>query len=169
MAQLWQINSAVRFGRRGSHRARALPRAPFPATLLALPQPTCLPTLGRLDARLLEVSKAHKQRSEYTASDWVFGSPDLRKEATLVHLFYRSWAGRVRMRESSSAHSFGRSYRAWLDELGTLISVQQRAMRHGNIRVTMNAYSDPVNDDLTGASSKIAGRATSELLTKNLS
>ena len=45
------------------------------------------------------------------------------------------------MRESSFRHS----YRAWLDELGTPISVQQR---HGDIRVTMNGYGNPVNDAL---------------------
>ena len=59
------------------------------------------------------------------------------------------------MRESSFRHS----YRAWLDELGTPISVQQR---HGDIRVTMNVYGDPVNDALKEASSKIARRAISQ-------
>ena len=37
------------------------------------------------------------------------------------------------------------SYRAWLDELGPPITVQQRAMRHGDIRVTMK-YGDAVED-----------------------
>ena len=68
-----------------------------------------------------------------------------------------------------SAHSFRHSYRAWLDELGTPISVQQRAMRHGDIRVTMNVYGDPVNDALRDASSKVAERAISQLLTKSVS
>jgi integrase len=68
-----------------------------------------------------------------------------------------------------SAHSFRHSYRAWLDELGTPISVQQRAMRHGDIRITMNVYGDPVNDALRDASSKVAERAISQLLTKSVS
>jgi hypothetical protein len=42
-------------------------------------------------------------------------------------------------------------------------------MRHGDIRGTMNIYGDPVNDALRDASSKIAGRAISQLLTKSMS
>jgi hypothetical protein len=38
---------------------------------------------------------------------------------------------------------------------GTPISVQQRAMRHRDIRVTMNVYGDPVNDTLKDASSTL--------------
>jgi integrase len=53
--------------------------------------------------------------------------------------------------------------------LGTPLSVQQRAMGHGDIRVTMNANGDPVNNALKDASSKIAGRAISRLLTKSVS
>jgi integrase len=71
--------------------------------------------------------------------------------------------------EHVSPHSFRHSYRAWLDELGTPISVQQRAMRHRDIRVTMNVYGDPVSDALSDASSKIAKRAISQLLTKSVS
>ena len=46
--------------------------------------------------------------------------------------------------------------RAWFEEVGTSISVQQRAMRHGDIRVTMNVYGDPVSEAVRDASSKIA-------------
>src|ERR1700720_1843091 len=68
------------------------------------------------------------------------------------------------------AYTFPRhSYRAWLNELGTPISVQQRAMRHGDIRVTMNVYGDPVSDALREATLKVAERATSQLLTKSVS
>ena len=42
-------------------------------------------------------------------------------------------------------------------------------MGHGDIRVTMNANGDPVNNALKDASSKIAGRAISRLLTKSVS
>ena len=75
------------------------------------------------------------------------------------------------MRESStsqrtaSATATGHGF----DELGTPISVQQRAMRHGDIRVTMNVYGDPVSDALREATSKVAERATSQLLTKSVS
>jgi len=57
-----------------------------------------------------------------------------------------------------SPHSFRHSYRAWLDELGTPITVQQRAMRHGDIRVTMN-YGDAIGEGLREALAKVAARA----------
>jgi integrase len=126
-----------------------------------------------LDARLLEVLKAHKQRSEYTAAtDWVFASPDLNGKKPRSYICFHEKLGRACQDagiEHVSAHSFRHSYRAWMDELGTPISVQQRAMRHGDIRVTMNVYGDPVNDALKDASSKIAGRAISQLPTKSVS
>jgi integrase len=61
------------------------------------------------------------------------------------------------------------SNRAWLEELGTSISVQQRAMRHGDIRVTMNVYGDAVNDALRDASAKVAKRAIGQFLNKSVS
>jgi integrase len=126
-----------------------------------------------LDGRLLDVLQVHKQRSEYTAAtDWVFASPDLNGKKPRSYICFHEKLGRACQDvgiEHLSAHSFRHSYRAWLDELGTPISVQQRAMRHGDIRVTMNVYGDPVNDALRDAGSKIAGRAISQLLTKSVS
>jgi integrase len=56
-----------------------------------------------------------------------------------------------------SPHSFRHNYRAWLDELGTPTTVQQRAMRHGEIRVSIN-YSDALGDGLREASAKVAAK-----------
>jgi integrase len=57
-----------------------------------------------------------------------------------------------------SPHNFRHSCRAWLDELGTPITVQQRAMRHGDIRVTMN-YGDALGEGLREASARVAAKA----------
>ena len=126
-----------------------------------------------LGARLLEVLKAHKQRSEHAEpGDWVFASPDLNGKMPRSYTCFYEKLGRACQDagiEHVSAHSFRHSYRAWLDELGTPISVQQRAMRHGDIRVTMNVYGDPVSDALRDASSKVAERAIGQLLTKSVS
>jgi integrase len=37
-------------------------------------------------------------------------------------------------------HSLRHSYRAWLDETGVPLGVQQKLMRHANIATTMNVY-----------------------------
>jgi integrase len=113
-----------------------------------------------LDARLLDVLKAHKLRSEFTQpSDW--GSPrPIRAES------YDA----LTLASAKNGESVSGCWNcAWLDELGTPISVQQRAMRHGDIRVTMNVYGDPVNDALRDASSKVAERVMSQSLTKSVS
>jgi integrase len=51
------------------------------------------------------------------------------------------------------------SYRAWLDAVGTSVAVQQKLMRHTDIRTTMNLYGDVVTDAMTVASGKVAGLA----------
>jgi len=51
------------------------------------------------------------------------------------------------------------SYRAWLDAVGTGMAVQQKLMRHADIRTTMNVYGDVVTDEMAQASSRVAGLA----------
>lgn len=115
-----------------------------------------------LDPRILDLLKQHRQNSIFKApGDWIFASPE--KHGKLPRSYTSFWeklgrachdAGIVHV----SPHSFRHSYRAWLDELGTPITVQQRAMRHGDIRVTMN-YGDALGEGLREASAKVAARA----------
>ena len=43
--------------------------------------------------------------------------------------------------------------------LGTTLAVQQKLMRHGDIRTTMNVYGDVVTDEMQQAHSKVVGLA----------
>ena len=43
--------------------------------------------------------------------------------------------------------------------MGTPIAVQQKLMRHADIRTAMNVYGDIVTDEMSVASSKVAGLA----------
>jgi hypothetical protein len=54
------------------------------------------------------------------------------------------------------SHAFGHTYRTWLDSVGTPVGVQQRLMRHADIRTTMNIYGDVVTADMREASGKVA-------------
>ncbi len=45
-------------------------------------------------------------------------------------------------------HSLRHMYRSWLDAVGTPVAVQQKLMRHADIRTTMNIYGDIVTDAL---------------------
>jgi integrase len=124
-----------------------------------------------IDPLLLEVLKLHKQRSEFTQpEDSLFASPEqfgkLPRSYTCVYEKLDKAAKKANI-EHVSMHCFRHSFGSWLDSLGTPISVQQRAMRHGSIQVTMDVYGDPVGDELRIASSKVAERAIGQLLPKS--
>jgi len=52
-------------------------------------------------------------------------------------------------------HSLRHSYRSWLDAVGTAIAVQQKLMRHSDIRTTLNIYGDVVTNKMAEAHAKI--------------
>jgi integrase len=51
------------------------------------------------------------------------------------------------------------TYRSWLDAVGTSIAVQQKLMRHADIRTMMNVYGDVVTDEMEQAHSKVVRMA----------
>ena len=57
------------------------------------------------------------------------------------------------------------AYRTWLDSVGTPVGVQQKLMRHADIRTTMNVYGDAITADLAEAHGKIVGLALNRLQT----
>jgi integrase len=118
-----------------------------------------------VDAELLAILKAWKQTTQFPADgDWLFASP--------VQLGRLPWSYpqilRVFHRAAESAgigklptHTLRHSYRSWLDAVGTPIAVQQKLMRHTDIRTTMNLYGDVVTDEMAEAHSKVVGLALS--------
>lgn len=56
-------------------------------------------------------------------------------------------------------HTFRHSYRMWIDAIGTTVGVQQKLMRHSDIRTTMNIYGDAATEDMREAHKKIVGFA----------
>ena len=116
-----------------------------------------------ISADLLNVLKAWKQVTQFSDPEhWVFASP-----VQLGRLPY-SYTGvkQVLQRAADAAglgrvrsHSFRHTYRTWLDSVGTPVGVQQRLMRHADIRTTMNIYGDAVTLDMREAHGKIVGLA----------
>jgi len=109
---------------------------------------------------LLEVLKVWKQATQFSApGDWMFASPvqigrlpwsytgvkeELQRAADVAGI------GHLR------SHAFRHTYRTWLDSIGTPVGVQQRLMRHSDIRTTMNIYGNAVTTDMREASGKVA-------------
>ena len=58
-----------------------------------------------------------------------------------------------------TTHAFRHSYWTWLGSVGTPVGVQQKLMRHADIRTTMNTYGDAVTADMAEAHGKIVGLA----------
>jgi integrase len=113
-----------------------------------------------LAGELLERLKSWKQLSMFSgADDWIFASPV--KLGRLPYSYTGVWRELVRATEAAKighlgTHAFRHTYRSWLDAVGTPVAVQQKMMRHADIRTTFNIYGDVVTDEMTTASSKVA-------------
>ena len=116
-----------------------------------------------LDAGLLEILKAWKQTTQFSAQeDWIFASPAQIGRLPwsyphILKLFDKtaSDAGIAHV----STHTMRHTHRAWLAAVGTPLDVQQKLMRHASITTTMNTYGDVVTDQMAVASGKVAGLA----------
>jgi integrase len=118
-----------------------------------------------IDKELLEVLKAWKRTTQFSAEeDWIFASP--LKLGRLPYSYTGFWrelekaAGEAGIGHIGT-HAFRHTYRSWLDAVGTPIAVQQKLMRHSDIRTTMNIYGDVVTDEMGQAHSKVVGLALS--------
>jgi integrase len=113
-----------------------------------------------LAGELLDRLKSWKQLSEFSGvDDWIFASPV--KLGRLPYSYTGVWRELVRAAEAAKighlgTHAFRHTYRSWLDAVGTPVAVQQKMMRHADIRTTFNIYGDVVTDEMTTASSKVA-------------
>ncbi len=56
-------------------------------------------------------------------------------------------------------HTMRHTFRSWLDSVGTPVGVQQRLMRHADIRTTVNIYGDAGSEEMSQAHGKIADLA----------
>jgi integrase len=113
-----------------------------------------------LSDELLDRFKAWKQHSEFTDSgDWIFASP---YKLGRLPWCYTAISRELKRASSQakighiSSHSFRHTYRSWLDAVGTPVAVQQKTMRHSDIRTTFNVYGDVVTDEMTTAGIKVA-------------
>ena len=112
---------------------------------------------------MLVVLKAWKQQVSFTSeNDWMFASP--------VKLGRQPWyydqVERYFVRAAKAAgigrlgtHSMRHTYRSWLDAVGTPLAVQQKLMRHADIRTTMNVYGDVVTNEMQETHAKVVQMA----------
>ena len=108
----------------------------------------------------LDRLKSCKQLSDFSgAEDWIFASPV--KLGRLPYSYTGVWRELERAAKAAGVghlgtHAFRHTYRSWLDAVGTSVAVQQKMMRHADIRTTFNIYGDVVTDEMTIASGRVA-------------
>ena len=112
-----------------------------------------------LTPELLERLKSTKQRAVFSEPEnWIFASP-----IRLGRLPYSYTGVCCELERAADAakighlgtHTFRHTYRSWLDAVGTSVAVQQKMMRHTDIRTTMN-YGDVVTDEMATAGIKVS-------------
>ncbi|HEY7097401.1 MAG TPA: site-specific integrase [Terriglobales bacterium] len=119
--------------------------------------------LMTLVSELLAILRTLKQASEFQSDeDWIFASP--LKLGRLPYSYTGYWRELQRAGVESGigqlgTHAFRHTYRSWLDAVGTPIAVQQKLMRHSDIRTTMNIYGSVVTDEMEKAGSLVAALA----------
>ena len=117
-----------------------------------------------MDEELLERLKSWRLISQFSAEgDWLFASPVQLGRLPwsyphILRVFHRA-AERAEIGKLPT-HTLRHSYRSWLDAVGTPIAVQQKLMRHTDIRTTMNLYGDVVTDEMAQAHSAVSAQGT---------
>jgi integrase len=113
-----------------------------------------------LAPQILAILRAWKMSTQFGgADDWIFASPS--QLGRLPWSYPRTWklfqdAATAAGLATFGTHTLRHSYRSWLDAVGTTIAVQQKLMRHADIRTTMNVYGNVVTDEMSAASGKVA-------------
>jgi len=119
-----------------------------------------------IDGQMLNLLKLWKQTTQFSANeDWVFASPAQLGRLpwsfdTVLRKFVQ--AGKDAGISGLGTHTMRHTYRSWLDAAGTSVAVQQKLMRHGDIRTTMNVYGAVVTNEMHVAHSKVVRMALEE-------
>jgi integrase len=122
-----------------------------------------------IDRDLLATLQTWKHSTPFSRpEDWMFASPV--QLGRLPWSYDQVW--RMYQKAAKAAglgglgtHSLRHTYRSWLDSVGTPLGVQQKLMRHADIRTTMNVYGDAATADMAEAHRKIVGLALNGLQT----
>lgn len=109
---------------------------------------------------VMAVLRQWRSRAEFTQpDDWIFSSPwkHGKQPVSYSWIWYGlSVAGRTAGIGHLSSHAFRNTFRTHLDANGISLGVQQKMMRHADIRTTMNNYGTALKADMRRAAEGIA-------------
>lgn len=113
-----------------------------------------------LDPALVSLLQAWRVLTEFKdESDWVWASPFVAGQmpyyTNAVQRDYIIPAAKLAGLGKIGWHDFRHTYRAWMGQSQTPLTVQKDLMRHADIKTTMNVYGAAMADDMREANSKI--------------
>ncbi len=91
-------------------------------------------------------------------TEWVFQNPITRRpyhQEQIQKRFLKPAGEKAGLGFSLGWHTFPNTYRAWLDDTGAPMTVQQQLMRHASIQTTMNVYGSAMPETKRVANSRI--------------
>ena len=122
-----------------------------------------------LDPDVATIPLEWKHLCPDTQGDWVFPGPRTKKpydSGSLRKKVLKNAASRAKIQGPIGWHTLRHSYRAWLDETGAPLGVQQKLMRHANISTTMNVYGGAFMEAKRKANTSVVQRVLLQDLTK---
>ena len=122
-----------------------------------------------LDPDVATILLEWKRLCPETQGDWVFPSPRTNKpydSGSLRKKVLKTAALQAKIQGQIGWHTLRHSYRAWLDETGAPLGVQQKLMRHANISTTMNVYGGAFMETKRKANTSVVQRVLLQNHTK---
>ena len=122
-----------------------------------------------LDPGVATILLEWKRLCPETSGNWVFPSPRTNRpydSSSLRKKVLKPAAQRAKIHSATGWHSLRHSYRAWLDDTGAPLGVQQKLMRHANISTTMNVYGGAFMDAKRRANTSVVHRVLSQKQSK---
>lgn len=113
-----------------------------------------------LSSELMDRLRRWKMDTQFGDSDdWIFASPV--QLGRKPYSYTGVWRELVRAANAAgighvATHAMRHTFRSWLDAVGTKVSVQQKMMRHSDIRTTMNIYGDVVTKEEVEAATGVS-------------
>ncbi len=111
-----------------------------------------------LDSKLVSVLEDWRKRCVETPEAWLFANADTKQpiHGDAIQKDYLRPAGEKIGLQGVGWHSFRHTYRTLIDDIGTPLGVQQRLMRHADIKTTMNTYGSAFEKTKRRANSRVA-------------
>ena len=118
-----------------------------------------------LDPDVATILLEWKRLCPESSGNWVFPSPRTNRpydSGSLRKRMLKPAAQRAEIQAAIGWHSLRHSYRAWLDDIGVPLGVQQKLMRHANISTTMNVYGGAFMEAKRKANTSVVQRVLSQ-------